>query len=310
MGRRLAPRFRACVRAAAIAVAVALLSPALLAQRETADTTWQGKHAAIEYTATRVAKHSIDELPVGNTWRLGSGPATTIKLEAPLIYGDGVVAPGTYRAQLTRRTEQGFALTIEGGGRIVGASENADLEGKLDAVKAATKTLEIAFAPRDTQGDAELRALDCVVTFGTPRVTVPLAVAGVITKKGGGAAIDGFKLPAEWLGRRLGGLPTPVATVTLSAAAKDAPKAFNVLLTENDAKLIAHDEITTDIRTPVAAHMKTFDRTGTVVWSAAAEATTHFTLDDAKWEKGKQLTLVARVGARKAEITIPLKDEK
>jgi len=306
MGRRPAP----LLRAAAAVAAVALLAPALRAQRETADATWQGKHATIEYTATRVAKHSLDELPVGNSWRLGSGPLTTIKLETPLIYGDGVVSPGTYRAQLARRTEQGFALTIEGGGRLVGSGENADVEGKLDSVKTASKALEIALAPRDAQGDAELRALDCVITFGTPRVTIPLTITGAVTKKGGGAAIDGFKLPADWLGRRLGGLPTPVATVTLSAAPKDQPKLFNVLLTENDARLIAHDDVSTDIRTPLAAHVKTFDRKGTVVWSAAAEATTHFTLDEAKWEKGKQLTLVARVGSRKAEIAIPLKDEK
>lgn len=307
MGRCSVLRLRHLVRGVAVAAAFALLSPALPAQRETADTTWQGKHAVIEYTATRVAKHSIDELSIGSTWRLGSGPLTMLKLETPLIHGDGVVAPGTYRTQLARRSEQGFALTIEGGGRIVGGGDNAEIDGKLATVKTATKTLEIAFAPRDEQGDAELRALDCVITFGTPRVTVPLTITGAITKKGGGAAIDGFKLPAEWLGRRLGGLPTPVATVTLSAAPKDAPKVFNVLLTENDAQLVAHDEASTDIRAPLAAHVKTFDRKGTVAWSAAAEATTHFTLDDAKWEKGKQLTLVARVGSRKAEVMIPLK---
>ena len=310
MVRRSAPLLRALVRGAAVASAVALLSPALRAQRESADTAWQGKHAVIEYTATRVAKHSIDELPVGDTWRLGSGPATTIKLEAPLLVGDSVVLPGTFRAQLARRSENGFALQIMGGGRLVGVGDNAEIDGKLDAVKTATKTLEIAFAPRDEQGDAELRALDCLITFGSPRVTVPLTMAGAITKKGGGATIDGFKLPVQWLDKRLESLPSPVATVTLSAAPKDAPKAYNVLLTEEGAQLVAHDEVSTDVRAPAPVHVKTFDRKGTVAWTAATEATTHFTLDDAKWEKGKQLTLVARVGSRKAEITIPLKDAK
>ncbi|MSR46833.1 MAG: DUF2911 domain-containing protein [Planctomycetes bacterium] len=302
-------------RSVIVAGAIGVAALPARAQRATAESTWQGKSAAFEYTATRVGKHSVDELPVGETWRLGSGPATVLTLEAPLlIEGQEVIAPGRYRAQLSRRAEDQFDVTIEGGGRLVGAGDNAELKGNLDAAtttgKTTGKTLEMKFDVAVEQPDAELRKLALIITFGGPRVTAPATLIGTITKKGGGAAIDGFKLPAEFVIKRLDLLPTPIATVTLTSGSKDAPKSFNVLLSEKEAQFVAHDAAPTDAFAPVPAHDRQWDRKGTVTWTEIADEATHFTLDDAKWEKGKQLTLVARVGKRKAEIVIPLKEAK
>lgn len=293
-----------------VVAAFATWTAPLHAQRATGALDFQGKKAAVEYTETRVAKHSIDELKIGDAWRLGSGPATLITLEAPLLTADGLVAPGSYRLQLVRRGADQFNFVIDGGGRFVGVGDQAELKGKFDQAKSPGKTLEIKLDPAKEQPDAEQRQFDLTVTFGAPRVTATAALAGVVTKKGGGAAIDGFKLPAELLGKRLGGLPTPVATLTLAGGGKDAPKSYNVLLTEKGAELVAQDAPPTDAFTPVGKHDAQWDRKGSVTWSDLPEEVAHFTLDEARFEKGKQLTLVARVGKRKAEIVIPLKAAK
>lgn len=152
-----------------------------------------------------------------------------------------------------------------------------------------------------------MRPLQFAITFGVPRITVPFTMVGSNVKKASGATVAGFKLPQEWLEKRLSGsTASPVATVTFASAPKDAPKIYNLLLGETRVDLMAHDAASADAFSPLAAHVAKWDRKGSVTWSEGAEAVDHLTLDDAKHEKGKELRLFVRVGKRKGEIVVPL----
>lgn len=289
-----------------------LLAPGAFAQRATASLDWQGRSVAVDCGAPRVGKYTLDNLELNKPWRLGAGPASILTTGAPLVAGELVVPPGSYRIQLLRPGAEAFELVVEGAGRgaggtsLSGSGDSIHLPGKLATAKPPSKVLEVALAPTGEGADKELRAAEFGVTFGAPRVDVLFDVVGTISKKGGGATIDGFKFPAEWLEKRLkSSAKTPVAALTLASPPKDAPKSYNLFLGD-DARLVAQDAPATDAFAQLPAHVATFDRRGTVEWSDGAPAADHFTLDEAKYEKGKELRLVARLGTRKATIVIPL----
>jgi len=78
------------------------------------------------------------------------------------------------------------------------------------------------------------------------------------------------------------------------------------VLGERDAELVGHDNPPPDAFAAISPHESKWDRKGSVTWSDAPEAADHFVVDDVKFEKNKELKLTARVGKRKAEITIAL----
>ncbi len=287
--------------------AVATLVPLASGQRAETKFSWQGQEVRLDCGVPRVGKYTLKDLEIGQPWRLGAGPASSLITGAPLLVGDLVIPPGGYRIQLMRPQEQKFELLVEGAGRLVSISANTNLPSTLSDAKQPSSKLETTLAPDGEATDKELRPLLFTVTFGAPRVAVPFTVVGSLTKKAGGATVDGFKLPAEWLAKRLSGTTkSPVATVTLASAPKDAPKVFNVLLGESEALYVAHDTPSADAFSPLAAHVAMWDKKGSVTWTEVQEKSDHFLLDEVKFEKGKELRLVARVGSRRAEIVIPL----
>jgi hypothetical protein len=305
-------RRRATPVASAATVALALVvatvaAPAAVAQRAQGKFDWQGRTALFDCGVPRVGKHTIAEVEVGKTWRLGAGPSSILTTGAPLIADDKVVPPGAWRVQLLHSQAKQFDLLVEGAGRFVSNDDSTVFKGSFVDAKAPTSKLEIALAPSGDQPDKELRPLLFTATFGSPQVTVPFAIVGSVAKKASGATVDGFKLPAEWVAKQWkAGHPAPVATLTVAAPAKDAPKAFNVMLGENDVQLVGQDVPSQNAFAALDPHDKKWDRKGTVAWSDAPEAADHFVVDDVKFEKGKELRLTARLGKKKAEITIPL----
>lgn len=295
-------------RRALVAAVVALSGPSPAhAQRAEAKFAWQGREVRVECGVVRVGNYTVDSLEVGRTWRIGSGPASVLSTQAPLIAGDAVVAPGAYRIQLSRPQSQRFELVVEGAGRRVGASEDVALEGKLREQARPGSKLELALEPAGEASDAELKALELSILFGVPRVDVPFTVVGSTKSKASGVAIDGFDLPAAWLDERLKRTQrAPIATLTFSSSQRDVPKVFNLLLAENEAELVAHDEPPSDAFSQLRAHDPAWDKRGTVTWSEAQEEAAWFTIDEAKHDKGKELRVVARCGKRRAEIVVPL----
>ncbi|MBL8842812.1 MAG: DUF2911 domain-containing protein [Planctomycetes bacterium] len=304
-GRRSARRLGLLV--SLIAGLVPWLAPDAAAQRSTTRFQWQGQEVATDCGVPRVGKYSIADLQVGQPWRLGAGPASSLTTGAPLLAGELVVPPGSYRIQLLRPQSEKYELLVEGAGRAFSLNANVSLPGTLGEAKPASSKLETTLAAAGDSDDKELRPLQFAITFGVPRITVPFTMVGSTVKKASGATVAGFKLPQEWLEKRLSGsTASPVASVTFASAPKDAPKVYNLLLGETRVDLMAHDAPSSDAFSPLAAHVAKWDRKGSVTWSEGAEAVDHFTLEDAKHEKGKELRLFVRLGKRKGEIVVPL----
>ncbi len=260
------------MRAIGLAV-VALLATAALESRVTAKQEWRGQ-------------------------RLGAGAITTLRTAAPLISADGVIAPGWYRASIGRPDEQRLSLKLDGAGRWMAVGgDDVLLDGTLSFADPPGKALAIALRPATEQVDPELQALALSIEFGAPRLTVPLTMVGGVAKKVGGATVTWFALPA----------------------------AMNLLLSDTQARLVPQLELPTadDGFGPLPELSVEQDLIRTVSFAAAtgtsdgaadrangAEPTRHLVVDEVGVTSRKaapaSLRLVLRVGARRAELTVPL----
>ncbi len=297
---------------AAVAVLAALLAivPARMESRAQAKVDWQGHAALLDYGVVSAGKHTLEELRVGETWRLGGGAITTLQTSAPLITEESVIAPGHYRAWIARPDAQRLQLQLDGAGRWAAAGgDHLAVLGTLTRAEPPSRALEITARPATEQVDPELRALAITVTFGADRLTVPLTIVGGASKKVSGATVDWFKLPSVWLAQRLElAKHTPVATLVYAATPKAGPKCFNVLLAEHEALLVGQETPPTDDNGfgELIVHDIAFDRAGTVAWSDVAEATTHVFVETIVFEPRKSLQLALRTGARRAAIVVAL----
>ena len=61
-----------------------ILVPTGHAQRAKARCEWQDREVVLEYGAARLGKHSLEELPVGQEWRLGMNEASVLTLETSM----------------------------------------------------------------------------------------------------------------------------------------------------------------------------------------------------------------------------------
>lgn len=315
------------VRSIAVAGGIALaglLTAAAAApeSRGKARFEWQGQELVLEHGVVPVGKHRLDELRNGETWRLGAGAITTLRTEAPLITADGVIPPGWFRAWIGRPTEERLALKLDGAGRWMAVGgDDVLIDGALSFADPPGKALAVTLRPATEQVDPEQVALALAVEFGAPRLTVPLTLVGGATKKVGGAAVTWFKLPADWLEQRLElAKLTPIATVALAKPRKGQPATLNLLLSDTQARLVPQVEPPTADGGfgPLPELSVEHDLRGTVEFAAAvaADGTTplaparHLVVDDVTVTSRKglppTLRLALRVGARRAEITLPL----
>lgn len=291
-------------------LSTAIVSASAHAQRSEARFEWQ-KHAVFfSYGAPRVGKHSIDELQVGTSWRLGSGDITTLTLDAPLLADDSVVPPGAYRINVGRPSSEKFNLQINGAGSHVD-------EGRDDVVLAGTRhdapktneKLELRLIPDKEQPDAELRKLSLLVQFGIPELEIPMTIVGTQSLKAKGLTLDAFKIPEKFLLERLGSQKhTPVALVVRAGASKDVPEKMNLLLAEKEVILLP------TMKAPTESYgfgeIPKLDAAwilhGTVAWSDAAEPADHFHVTAVDVDKSNVLHVTAEIRSRKAEIVVPI----
>jgi hypothetical protein len=299
--------------------------------RGVAKREWQGQSLAIDYGKVAVGSHRLDELRLGETWRMGAGAITTLKTEAPLITVDGVIPPGWFRASVGRPEEQRFALKLDGAGRWMAVGgDDVLLDGELSFADPPGRTLDVTLRPATEQADPELQALSLSIEFGAPRLTVPLILAGGVTKKTGGATVTWFKLPTTWLEQRLElAKLTPIATVVLAKPAKGQPAVMNLLLSDTMVRLVPQVEPPTADGGfgPLPELLVEHDLVGTVSFAAATEPDggaasdsrkaappaappRHLVVDEvavtSKKSEPPALRLVLRVGPRRAEVTVPL----
>ncbi len=305
---------------ALVAATFLAAAPAAVAQRAQARFTWQGKEAVLDFGVPAVGKYSLESLEVGATWRLGANAATTLTTPVPLITKDTVIPPGSYRVTIARPRPEPLELYVEGAGDYMAAGgPTVSVAGTSSQAQPPSSKLEITLTAASEQVDAELRALALSITFGAPRLTVPLTMVGSTTKKIGADTLDAFTLPTTWLAARLElAKHTPIATLTLHKPKKGTPGRFNLLLSEQDALLLPVRSAPTADNgfAPLADLDPTWLLHGTVSWSEAKEPVKHLVIDEVaidqptKSRDGSlqppQLRVVARTGARVAEIKVAL----
>lgn len=280
------------------------------AQRPEAKFEWQKREAIVEYGVPRVGKHSIDELESDRPWRMGSGNASLLKTQAPLIVADGVIAPGVYRVQIARPGSEKFELLVEGAGSAVEAGgDDVHVPATMAQAKAPNEKLEIALAPVKEQPDPEQRALALRVQYGAPQLTVPMTIVGTQPMKVKGfASLDVFKLPEAWLSKRLDlKKHTPVATLVRSDKVGNGESdRLNLMLGEDDVVLLPAMLPPTENfgfgAIPKPDGLWTFR--GKVTWSESKTPAPLFHVESAEVEKDGTLHVVASLGARSADIRV------
>lgn len=291
----------------ALALAAAL-PPA--APRAQAKFAWQKREVVLDYARVRVGTHTLAELAPGEMWRLGADDVTTLRTDAPLLTPDTVIPPGHYRAWIARPDEATLQLQLDGAGRWMAAGgDHVTVEATLTKAAPPSSALEIAFSAATEQKDPELRALACTVTFGEPRLTVPLTIVGSERAKAGKATLDWFKLPAAWLGERLElAQHSPVAELALPSPRKDGTGRLNVLLAEHEVRLVPQETPPAGDGgfAPIADLTGMPGRTGSVAWSAHDVEVAHFTVDRFELVERKRLRIEARVGRRRAVFDLPV----
>lgn len=300
--------------APAFAVALLTLSPAT-AQRETAELAWKKHEVAVEYGPVPVGKHGLHELPVGRDWRMGFNFASQVRLSVPLVAGDVVAAPGSYRVKVYRQAEEELHFLVEGAGHAIGAKEsNASFAGEMSEPKKPTKKLELEWRRGDSKADACETGLE--IRFGEVTLDVPLVALDAKTEKGKAWTADVFEWPATSFAERFEKkLPTPVATVRPKRKPKkdEEPAAYNLVVDATTAKLIPLMSAPTSSFGFGAVEAPEADAiiAGSVEWSDLEQEDTVDVLDVESWSGDKQaIALEFTVGSRRGKVAIEMPQQK
>lgn len=83
------------------------------ADRGTSKLSVGGGNVSLDYGRPAIRGRSIDALPVGTEWRMGSNGATTLTTDVNLKFGDKVVQKGTYVLKAKRENESNWVLIIQ-----------------------------------------------------------------------------------------------------------------------------------------------------------------------------------------------------
>lgn len=97
-----------------------LVAAPLAAQRDTPTIKLQKRSSTITYGAVPFGKHSLSELQVGVSWRLGMNNASTWRTEMPVLIGKQLLAPGEYRIHLKRLDGERCGLEVHGSALALG----------------------------------------------------------------------------------------------------------------------------------------------------------------------------------------------
>lgn len=211
-----------------------LLATAATAQRPTPTFEWQKRATTIEYGAVPLGKHSLAELPVGQAWRLGMNEASSWHLAMPVLAGESVLAPGTYRVQLQRSGESNCDLLANGSGKALGSSSDGKVGGTLGKAGKPAKKLDLAWA-KGGAAVAGNQPAKIVLQFGDVEWQGEVTIVGnkPVTVPGWKLAV--FTLPAALLAARD---KTAVPVAVLSRGKDKDQENWNLVVGKDDAKLV------------------------------------------------------------------------
>lgn len=217
-----------------VLIALSLLATALPAQRGKPALDWQKLSTALDYGAVPLGKHGLDELKVGEQWRLGMGDATRWSLQMPAMLGDKALPPGEYRLRLQRLDEKKCVVVVQGSHFVLGG-DDLHIAGELGKTSKPVKKLTIGF-DKGASKDKVTLPVQLDVQFGETQWKGDLALCGNKTSKVGGYVLTVFTLPAAAVAARD---KTPAAVAVLSKGEEH----WNVMLGGSDAKLVPWLEI-------------------------------------------------------------------
>lgn len=286
------------------------------AQRETAKLRWKKNDVTVEYGPVNVGKHGLESLPVGSDWRVGFNHASVLDLSVPIVAGDAVAAPGSYRIKLHRRTATELLFRVEGAGAVLaGKSPDAWFAGTMSELDKPTKKLELEWdkpAGKSATCESQLSLL-----FGESRFDIPVTALDATKVKGKTYTAEVFNWPAETLAARVEQkLATPIATVRPKRKPKKGEaEGYNLVVGPDSARLVGLMAAPTeffgfaDVQLPPPEQILT----GTVTWTDAEqdEAVDHLRAEDFQADK-KVLEISFAVGKKRgvARFDLEQKPEK
>jgi hypothetical protein len=282
------------------AVPLCLFLPLLTAQRPDATFEWQKRTTTITYGAVPVGKHSLAELAVGESWRLGNNEASTWQVGMPLLAGETWIAPGQYRVNFHRAGEGTGTLVVDGSGHALGG-QDAQVQGEIATDGKESKKLVVAWA-KSRAAVAGNQPARIAVQFGPTQWRGEVLALGSKEVKVAGGKLLAFSVPAELVDKG----PVPVA---LLSKGKDGDEVWwNLVLSGTTARLVPWMKAPGDsygfgeIKPPDAA----LQTEGTVTEQPGETNATAavWTVHEAKLAKG-ELRVVAAYGKKSIEIVVP-----
>jgi hypothetical protein len=213
--------------------ATALLVP-LTAQREEPTFEWQKRSLVLSYTAIPLGTHTLEELPPGQSWHMGTNEASRILLPMPALCGDTLVAPGEYRIDIHRTGVETCAMAIGGSELALGGGNEARLAGGLGKAKKPTKRLQLDWQKNGAAAGGN-QPLKLNLHFGDVEWSGELLVYGNKTVKAGSYQLAVFAFAPGQLEAR-DKAPVPVAT--LSKGKDKDLEAWNLILGKTEARLV------------------------------------------------------------------------
>lgn len=286
---------------ALLLLSLATIPPLLPAQRPDATFEWQKRSTAIRYGAVPVGKHSLAELEVGATWRLGNNEASTWQVGMPLLAGEQWIAPGEYRVTFHRTGETAGAMVADGSGLALAATKDAEIAGAIQVAGKESKKLVVEWSKDGAAATGNQPAL-VVVQFGPTQWRGPVLALGHKEHKIAGGRLLAFHVPAEQIDKGA----VPVATLSKG---RDGDKGtWNLVLAGTTARLVPWMKAPTDsfgfgeVVPPAAAPLS--EGTVTPIEGEGATAAPVLTVRDVKLVKG-ELRLVAAYGRKSIEVVVP-----
>lgn len=208
-----------------VLLASCVLAATAVAQKPTLE--WQKRSTTIDYGSVPVGSHSLAELPIGQSWRLGANQQTVWRTLVPVIAGDRVLAPGNYVIMLNRVGEASCAIAVGNEFRVEGPL------GKLD--KPAKKL--VIDLPKNGAPVNGNQPAHFVVQFGDNEWKGAFTVPGNKTVGVGGWKLAVFSLPAAHIEGR------GKAEVPIAALSKDDKEGWNLFVGDSEAKLVPWPQV-------------------------------------------------------------------
>jgi hypothetical protein len=218
----------------AVAAALCCLPALARAQREQPTFDWQKRTTTIDYGAAIVGKRTIADLPMGQQWHLGMGEASLWSSTMPILAGDTVMAPGTYRIHISRTGEVQCTIVAQGTQHALGGGSELRVPGDVTKNGKPSKKLTIDWSKAGPAAGGN-QPLQIVLQFGEILWKGDVTAVGHKAASVPGYKLAVFTLPANVVAAR-DRTPVPVASVARGGGKE--PECWNIVVGGSGSRLV------------------------------------------------------------------------